>query len=162
MMRVMMPNGTVVAVEKAVAIAEKRPEFNGQTVRLSAPATDIAFANGVAFLSQAKVQDIAMGDAVFVGNLQNESVREVLATLVRQEYVDLSDLRLQKTQLLVSNYVVDDGISGAYIIKGLEAWSCANALGYPFMNGAVPTMGEATDTEDTEDAEDAGEEDEED
>ena len=97
-MRVMMPNGTVMAIEKAVAVSEQRIVFNGREVRLCECATDIALANGVSFLSEAKVNGFATGGTTLLGNLSNDFVREVLASLVQQGYVDLSDLKLQKTQ----------------------------------------------------------------
>lgn len=90
-------------------------------------------------------------------NLKNDLVRGVLASLVRQGYVDLSDLKLQKTQPLVSQYKFDNGTSGAYLIFGYEASACLAAVpGYPFMGMAAPAVNNA---EDSEDAEDAGEED---
>ena len=146
-MRVMMPNGTVMTIEKVCAVSEQRIAFNGREVRLCECATDIALANGVSFLSEANVHDIATGGTTLLGNLSNDFVREVLASLVRQGYVDLSGLKLQKAQPMVSSYVFDNGASGAYMLQGFEAnMCCANALGYhPFMAGDCPVESEAED-----------------
>ena len=73
------------------------------------------------------------------GVLQLRLQLRVLASLVRQGYVDLSDLKLQKTQPLVSQYKFDNGTSGAYLIFGYEASACLAAVpGYPFMGMAAP------------------------
>ena len=156
-MRVLMPNGILVTVEKEIPAAETRISFNGREMRFCERATELGYANGIGFF--ARVPDycgVATGESFFIGNLSNEFVREVLATLVRQEYLDLSDLRLQKTQPMVSNYKFDNGVSGAYMLHGFEAGMCC-AEAVPFMGMATPSVGEA---EDAEDAEDTGEEDE--
>ncbi len=157
-MRVMMPNGNVISVKKAVTVCEQRVAFNGREVRLCECAGVVADANAIAFLTEAGVQDICnvtIGGTVLLGNLSNEFVRGVLASLVRQGYVDLIGIKLQKAQPLVSSYVLDGGASGAYILQGYEASMCCanNALGYPFMAGESPVASEA------EDGEDGGEED---
>ena len=162
-MRVLMPNGNLLAIKKAIAVAEMRVAFNGRDIRLCEKASDIADANAIVFLPEAGVQDICdvtLGGAALLGNLKNDLVRSVLASLVRQGYVDLSDLKLQKTQPLVSHYKSDNGASGAYLIFGYEASACLAAVPeYPFMGGAFPAMSEAGDAEDSEDVGDAGEED---
>lgn len=162
-MRVLMPNGNLLSIKKAIAVAEMRVAFNGRDIRLCEKASDIAAANAIVFLSEAGVQDICdvtMGGTALLGNLKNDLVRGVLASLVRQGYVDLSDLKLQKTQPLVSQYKFDNGTSGAYLIFGYEASACLAAVpGYPFMGMAAPAVNNAEDSEDAEDAEDAGEED---
>lgn len=159
-MRVLMPNGNLLSIKKAIAVAEMRVAFNGRDIRLCEKASDIAAANAIVFLPEAGVQDICdvtMGGTALLGNLKNDLVRGVLASLVRQGYVDLSDLKLQKTQPLVSQYKFDNGTSGAYLIFGYEASACLAAVpGYPFMGMAAPAVNNA---EDSEDAEDAGEED---
>ena len=157
-MRVMLSNGNVLSISKAAAITEMRVAFNGRDVLLCEKASDIAYANAIAFITEAGVQDICdvtMGDTVLLGNLKNDFVRGVLSSLVRQGYVDLSDLRLQKTQPLVSNYVFDNGASGAYMLQGYEASACFAAVpGYPFMGGAFPAVNNAANVENAEDAED--------
>lgn len=153
-MRILMPNGTVMSVEKGIAVCETRQPHNGKIVRLCEGATDIAFANAIAFLPEASVHGgMATGDAVLFGNLSNEFVREVLASLVQQDFVDLSDLKLQKAQLPASCYVFDNGASEAYMIQGYDVNMCC---GYPFMGGNFSV---ASAVEDAEDIEDAGEED---
>ncbi len=151
-MRVMMPNGTVMEVAKVVVVCEQRFEFNERSHRLCECATNIAYANGVVFFPD---QDIATGGAVMLGNLSNEFCQGVLASLVRQGYTDLSGLKLQKAQPLVSSYVFDHGASGAYMLQGYEVgMCCANVLGCPpFVAGESPVASEA------EDGEDGGEED---
>lgn len=157
-MRVMMPNGNVISVKRAITVCEERTPFNGRVERRCECAKDIIYANGIAFVPVAEtldVCDMTAGGTVFFGNLTNEFVREVLASLVEKGYVDLSGLKLQKTQLVVSHYVFDNGASEAYLLQGYEAnASCARVPGYPFMG-----MGTVNETEDTEDVEDAGEED---
>ena len=152
-MRVLMPNGIVMTVEKVISVCETRLESNGRSVRLCEGATDIAFANAIAFFPEGSAHGacgMASGDAFLIGNLSNEFARGVLASLVRQGYVDLSGLKLQKAQLPVSCYVLDGGASEAYMIQGFEVNMCC---GYPFMGMAAPAVSNA------EDAEDAGEED---
>ena len=146
-MRVMMPNGTVMTIEKVCAVSEQRIAFNGREVRLCECATDIDLANGVSFLSKANVHDIATGGTALLVTLANDFVREVLASLVRQGYVDLSGLKLQKAQPMVSSYVFDNGASGAYMLQGFEAnMCCANALGYhPLIAWDCPVESEAKD-----------------
>lgn len=160
-MRVMLPNANVLSIKKAIAVTEMRVAFNGRDIRLcEKTASDIADANAIAFITEAGVQDICdvtMGGTVLLGNLKNDFVRGVLSSLVRQGYTDLSDLRLQKTQPLVSNYVFDNGASGAYMLQGYEASACFAAVpGYPFMGGAFPAANNAANVEDAEDAEDEG------
>ena len=162
-MRAMMPDSNVLSIKKALAITEMRVAYNGRDIRLCEKASDIAYANAIAFITEAGVQDICdvtMGGTVLLGNLKNDFVRGVLSSLVRQGYTDLSDLRLQKTQPLVSNYKFDNGASGAYMLQGYEASACFGAV--PCMGGVVPAgnnAGDFEDAEDSEDAEDAGEED---
>lgn len=156
-MRILTPNGTLVTLEAAIPSIETRIPFNGREMRFCERATSLASANGIGFFT--RVHDncgVATGESFFIGNLSNEFVREVLATLMRQEYLDLSDLKLQKTQPVVSNYKFDNGISGAYILRGFEAGMCCAEAFVPFMDGAFPAASEA---EDVEDDEDTGEED---
>lgn len=166
MMRVMLPNGNVLSLSKAIAITELRVAFNGRDMRFSEKAADIAYANAIAFITEGGVQDICdvtMGGTVLLGNLSNDFVRGVLSSLVRQGYTDLSDLKLQKTQPLVSQYKFDNGASGAYLLKGYEASACFATVPFMGMGGVFPAVSEAedaADAEDAEDAEDAGEEDE--
>lgn len=154
-MRVMLPKGIIMSVERVIAVSEQRMAFNGRDVRLCEGASDIAYANAIAFFSGASVHGncgMATGDAVLFGNLSNGFVREVLDSLVRQGYVDLSGLKLQKAQLPASCYVFDNGASEAYMIQGYDVNMCC---GYPFM-GVIPA---AVNNAEAEDAEDAGEED---
>lgn len=164
-MRIMMKNGNVLSMKKAIAVTEQRVAYNGRDIRLCEATHDISDANAIAFLSEAGVQDICdvtTGGAVLIGNLSNEFVRGVLSSLVRQGYVDLSDLKFQKTQPLSSNYVFDHGASGAYILQGYETSACVSGFpGYPFggvpvANGANNAVSEAEDTE--EDEEEDGDE----
>lgn len=157
-MRVMMPNGTLVTVEKAIPVNELRISFNGREMRLCERATEIGCANGISFLTRIHDNCGMPTEDTFIGNLRNESVREVLESLVRDGYVDLSGLKLQKARLMAiaSDFKFDNGESGAYLLQGYEA-ACFTAVpGYPpfmGMGGAIPTMSKV------EDAEDAGEED---
>ena len=154
-MRVLMPNGTLVTVEAAIPSIETRIPFNGREMRFCERATSLASANGIGFFARVHDNFGMAAQDVFIGNIPNGLVREILATLVRQEYLDLSDLKLQKTQPMVSNYKFDGGISRSYMLRGFEAGMCC-AEAVPFMGMATPSAGEA---EDAEDAEDAGEED---
>ena len=145
-MRVLMPSGIVMTVERAIAVCEQRTSFNGRSVRLCEGATDMAYANAIAFFSEANVQSVATGVSVLLGNLSNGFVREVLDSLVRQGYVDLSGLKLQKEQLSTTlDYVFDNGASAAYMLQGFEVNMCC---GYPFMSGTSPVY----KSEDVEDA----------
>ena len=152
-MRISMPNGTVMPVEKAIAVCETRQPHNGKIVRLCEGATDIAFANAVAFFPETSVHGgMAAGDAVLFGNLSNEFVREVLASLVQQDFVDLSDLKLQKAQLPASRYVFDNGASEAYMIQGWDVnMCCASALGHPFMGMVPPAVSNVGDAGEDDD-----------
>lgn len=157
-MRILTPNGTLVTVEVAIPSIETRIPFNGREMRFCERATSLASANGIGFFT--RVHDncgVATGESFFIGNLSNEFVREVLATLMRQKYLNLSDLNIQKTQPVVSNYKFDNGISGAYMLRGLEAGMCCAEAFVPFMGGSCSVASEA---EDAENDEDAGEEDE--
>lgn len=154
-MRVMMPNYTIMTVEKTIAVSELRLKFNGRDVRLCECATDIVYANAIAFFPE--TNSMTTGGAVLLGNLSNEFVREALASLVRDGHIDLTGLKLQGTQPLVSSYVVDNGVSGAYMLKGYEVnMCCAHELGYPFMGGAIPAVSEAEDVDDAGEEEDDG------
>ena len=158
-MRVMLPNGTVMTVEKAIAVCEQRVAFNGRVERLCERAVDLAYANALGFFSDAQGSfNVVTGGTTLICNLTNEFVREVLTSLVRQGYVDLSDLKLQKKQPLTSQSVFDNGASGGYILQGLEA--DMNCTGYPFVNGPIPTLTEGEEAEECEnEGEDAEEED---
>ena len=158
-MRVMLPNGTLLTVEKAIAFCEKRVAFNGRVERLCERAVDLAYANALGFFSDAQGSfNVVTGGTTLICNLAPEFVREVLESLVRQGYVDLSNLKLQKKQPLTSQYVFDNGASGGYILQGLEA--DMNCTGYPFVNGPIPTVSEVEDDdEDDAEGEDAEEED---
>ena len=153
-MRILMPNGEVIEVKKAIAVSEQRIAFNGRDVRLCEKASDMAFANAIVF-SEESVHGMAPEEAILLGNLENGFVRGVLASLVQQGYVDLSGLRLQKEQLPTSSYVFDHGKSQPYMLRGFEAtMCCASALGYPFMGGNFSVASEAEDAEDTEEDDD--------
>lgn len=153
-MRILMPNGEVIEVKKAIAVSEQRIAFNGRDVRLCEKASDTAFANAIVF-SEESVHGMAPEEAILLGNLENGFVRGVLASLVQQGYADLSGLRLQKEQLPTSSYVFDHGKSQPYMLRGFEAtMCCASALGYPFMGGNFSVASEAEDAEDTEEDDD--------
>lgn len=160
-MRVLISTGLVMEITKAVAVCEQRVAFNGREIRQCERAADIAYANGIAFVSEAKVQDfcgMTPGGTVLIGNLSNEFVREVLASLVQHECADLSSLKLQKAQAPASRYTFDNGVSDAYMIQGYEAsMCCVNDMGYPFLNGESPAASETEDDEDDEE-EDCGDE----
>ena len=158
-MRIMLPNGTVMTVEKAIAFCEQRVAFNGRVDRMCERAADLTFANALGFYQDVHGSfNVITGGTTLICNLTNEFVREVLESLVRQGYVDLSDLKLQKKQPLTSQYVFDNGASGGYILQGLEA--DMNCTGYPFVNGPIPTLSEGEDAEECENEdEDAEEED---
>ena len=155
-MRVMLPNGTVMEVAKVVAVCEKRLSYNDRDIRLCEKAADIVYANGVAFFPDAHGSfDVATGGAVLLGNLSNSFISVVLDSLVQEGAIDLSDLKLQKKQPLTTQYVFDNGVSDAYMLNGFEVnMSCAETMGYPFVNGPFPAVCEAEDED-----EDAGEED---
>ena len=155
-MRVMLPNGTVMEVAKVVAVCEQRLTFNDRDIRLCEKAADIVYANGVAFFADAHGSfDVATGGAVLLGNLSNSFISVILASLVQEGAIDLSDLKLQKKQPLTTQYVFDNGKSDAYMLSGFEvSLSCADALGYPSISGGCPVWSEAEDED-----EDAGEED---
>ena len=155
-MRVMLPNGTVMEVAKVVAVCEKRLSYNDRDIRLCEKAADIVYANGVAFFPDAHGSfDVATGGAVLLGNLSNSFISVILASLVQEGAIDLSDLKLQKKQPLTTQYVFDNGVSDAYLLQGFEVnMSCADALGYPSISGGCPVWSEAEDED-----EDAGEED---
>ena len=153
-MRILMPNGEVIEVKKAIAVSEQRIAFNGRDVRLCEKASDMAFANAIVF-SEESVHGMAPEEAILLGNLENGFVRGVLASLVQQGYADLSGLRLQNEQLPSSSYVFDHGKSQPYMLRGFEAtMCCASALGYPFMGGNFSVASEAEDAEDTEEDDD--------
>lgn len=158
-MRVMLPNGTAMEIAKVVAVCEQRLVFNGRDMRLCERTQDVTQANGLGLFTQVNGSfNVVTEGTVLLGNLSNEVVRDVLTSLVRQGYVDLSDLKLQKKQSAATCYVFDNGKSGAYILQGFDAnVSCADA--FPFVNGPFPSS-EAEDSEEREsEGEDAGEED---
>lgn len=161
-MRVLLPTGTIMEVAKVVAVCEQRLFFNGRDMRLCERASEAVFANAIAFFHDAHGSfDVAAGGAVLLGNLSNSFISVILASLVQEGYIDLSDLKLQKKQPLTSHYKFDNGVSDAYLLSGFEVnMSCAETMGYPSMSGGCPVWSEDDDTEedDTED-EDAGEED---
>ena len=162
-MRVLLPTVTIMEVAKVVAVSEKRLTYNGRDLRLCEKAADIAYANGIGLFPEAQGSfDVATVNAVMLGNLSNEVVREVLTSLVIKEWVDLSSLKLQKKQLMTTQYVFDNGVSDAYLLSGFEVnmLCCADALGYPSENGPFPAVCEAEDTGEREsEGECAGEED---
>lgn len=149
-------------VAKVVAVSEKRLTYNGRDLRLCEKAADIAYANGIGLFPEAQGSfDVATVNAVMLGNLSNEVVREVLTSLVIKEWVDLSSLKLQKKQLMTTQYVFDNGVSDAYLLSGFEVnVSCADVMGYPSVSGGCPVWSEAEDTGEREsEGEGAGEED---
>ena len=102
-MRVLLPTGTIMEVAKVVAVCEQRLTYNGRDLRLCEKAADIAYANGIGLFPEAQGSfDVATGNAIMLGNLSNEVVREVLTSLVIKEWVDLSSLKLQKKQLMTT------------------------------------------------------------
>lgn len=155
-MRVMLPNGTVMEVAKVVAVCEKRLSYNDRDIRLCEKAADIVYANGVAFFPDAHGSfDVATGNAIMLGNLSNSFISVILASLVQEGAIDLSDLKLQKKQPLTSHYKFDNGVSDPYLLSGFEVnMNCAETMGYPSMSGGCPVWSEAEDED-----EDAGEED---
>ena len=158
-MRVLLPTGTIMEVAKVVAVCELRLFFNGRDMRLCKRASDVVFANAIAFFPETRAYDgcgMAPADSVMIGNLDNSFISAVLTSLVESAHINLSDLKLQKKQPLATQYVFDNGKSDAYMLSGFEVnMDCADTMGYPFVNGQFPTVCEAEDAED----EDAGEED---
>lgn len=158
-MRVMLPNGTAMEIAKVVAVCEQRLVFNGRDMRLCERTQDVALANGLGLFTQVNSSfNVVTEGTVLLGNLSNEFVRGVLSSLAQFGWVDLTDLKLQEKQPLTTQYVFDNGKSGAYILQGFDAnMSCADAL--PFVNGPFPSS-EAEDVGEREsEGEDTGEED---
>lgn len=157
-MQVLLPNGTLMSVEKVVAVCEQRVPFNGRKNRLCECASELAYANAMAF-SPAEASrgidcfSLSTSGTVLIGNLSNEFVRETLSALTAQGYCDLSGLKLQKSKPSVNSYVCDNGESAAYILQGYEASvCCGNALGLPLMSWAPP-VDEAEDEAEEDDDE---------
>ncbi len=136
-MRLKNVNGSIETVVKVVASVEFRHSFNGVKRRLFEKCRDNSIQpNALVFLFEDKAQPIGIcqpfgggnEDKLILGNLTAEQAEEISNALLTEGYFDLSRLKLQKNEMILEKYKVDDGKSGAYAVA---TSSCFNI----FTNG---------------------------
>lgn len=123
MIKVLKKNGSVLFFSKAIAVAERSIDFNGQKKRITEPATDISNANAISFESD----NFGFGNLLYVGNLPNSKVVEIL----KSDVVDFSDMEFQKAKS-IDKLVLDGGTSAPYCsdFTGMLLQSYSGVMGF--------------------------------
>lgn len=157
-------NGSIKTVSEVIAAVEFRHTFNGSKRRLLEPCKDGSVKpNALVFAFDDRVQPMGVfqpfgggcEDRLVLGNLAAEKAEEIITSLLKEGYADISGIKLQKHQYALDKYVMDDGKSDAYAFST----SCPNLIFTNTANGIVDIFnpnGVAVDG-DAEDGEEFGE-----
>lgn len=140
-------NGSILEVLRVDAIVEKHDHFNGERQRRIAVAKDMEQdISGVLF----SVKDSNFGVDVFsssicrnrdilVGNLHRDVVEEILDSMLKNGYADISGYAYQKEHQDTKNIVFDHGKSKPYYLLDFAATVGLNGFGgNPFSPCAFP------------------------
>lgn len=140
-------NGSILEVSRVDVVVEKQDHFNGELQRRVAIAKDMEQdISGVLF----SIKDSNFGIDVFssnvcsnrnilVGNLHREVIEEILDSLLKNGYADISGYSYQKEHQDTKNILFDHGKSDPYYLLDFAATVGLNVFGgngFP-MNGTV-------------------------
>lgn len=130
-MIVISKNGLKQEYGRIIAVVEKNIAFNGMVRRICEAARDIREANAISF----EHEDVFRDNNLYVGNLKNDKVLEML----RSDVIDLTSMDFQKAKTL-DEVVLDDGVSLAYSNEITPFFTPSYYAGIsPFSNNYVST-----------------------
>ena len=116
---VVKTNRGIYEVTSVDIICEKRVPFNGNVVRLVQKANHIADASALKFNLGVSALELPYAeDSIFVGNLGNAVLQEIVDSMAQTGYADLTKWAFQKEQAYPDKYAFDDGASAPYICGG--------------------------------------------
>lgn len=151
-MRLKDANGSIKTVTEVIAAVELRHDFNGTKRRLLEPCKGSTVEpNALVFIYGGSAQQpMCMGspftsaeDKLLLGNLTSEQAEEIVSSLLKDGYADISGLKMQKQQLIVDQYKTDGGQSGAYTYaaNGFSVFTnaCMNGI---FAQSEIPAEDE--------------------
>lgn len=121
-------NGSIVKVAKADPIVEKRDNFNGEKQRRVSVAKDMEQdISGVLFHVERSTacMDVfgscSASNDILVGNLNRETVEEIMDSLLKNGYADISGYSYQKEHQCIPDTVFDNGKSAPYYLLDFSA-----------------------------------------
>lgn len=135
-------NGSILEVSRVDVIVEKHDRFNGEMQRRIAVAKDMEqdISGVLFFLNNSNMGLDAFSSAAYgnrnilVGNLQRDVVEEILDSLLKNGYADISGYAYQKEHQNTQNIVFDHGKSEPYYLLDFAATVGLNGFGGDFVN----------------------------
>lgn len=128
MMKLKMQNGSIVEVMKVDPVVEKRDSFNGEVQRRVAVARDMEQdISGVLFHIQHPCANMGVfspcssGNDILVGNLSRDAVEEIMDSMLKNGYADISGYSYQKEHQCIYSTVFDNGKSDPYYLLDFAA-----------------------------------------
>ena len=95
-MRVVLPSGKIRKVSSVTPCCEKGMFLNGRQVIFKENAMAIKYARGIKISFECDHENIFENNPLYVGNLSNAMVREIMKKFIEQEFFDFSSLDYQK------------------------------------------------------------------
>lgn len=137
-MRILTPRGRVVNVIKVIPYAEVQSEINGDKRNRAEAASDLSVnPTGLKIFLKREIEAFA-ATSIYVGNLPTEKVKEVISSLLTDEYYDLSqfkyqDIKIDNSVLMFENLdiTVDGGKSNPYFIETTDVTSMVDNVCLP-------------------------------
>lgn len=121
-------NGSIVEVAKVDPIVEKRDSFNGEVQRRVAVAKDMEQdISGVLFHIQHPCANMGVfspcssSNDILDGNLSREAVEEIMDSMLKNGYADISGYSYQKEHQCIFSTVFDNGKSDPYYLLDFAA-----------------------------------------
>lgn len=129
MMRIISPRGQLLLIQEVQPVCEKTVMFNGEERIIMGKANDLSV-KPTAVAMRLPDEKAGWNDCVsmelLIGNLEPETVVEIIRALCKEGYFDFSQLTYQKKEF--SQRLLDDGKSGAYACH-------IDGVGYCFRSG---------------------------
>lgn len=124
-MRLKDIDGSVFEIFKACPVVENRIDFNKKIKRLIEYAREGVKPNAILFEKKRVNSGLAFDNniEILVGNLSACTVEEILNSLNKNGYADISNLNYQEPMPSVYNYKFDNGNSEAYHVKGCNIFN---------------------------------------
>lgn len=150
-------DGSILKVAKVELIVEKRDSFNGEVQRRVTVAKDKKQdISGVLFhmaYSGTNLDLLSPCGDILIGNLTHEEVENIMNSMLKNGYVDISGYSYQKQQLCVLNTIFDHGKSKPYYT--LRPMIDIGGSGFHQFGGNPLTVQDGLEEEEDIEAEDA-------
>lgn len=125
MMRIISPRGQLLLISEVQPVCEKTVLFNGENRIIMGKANDLSVKPTALAMRLPDEKDYISSE-LLIGNLEPETVVDIIRALCKEGYFDFSQLAYQKKEF--SQRLLDDGKSGAYACR-------IDGVGYCFRSG---------------------------